>query len=184
MVLLLGLIVLGGFALVALRFPSQLLCLDTGPVVQADAIVLLGGGAGERPARAAELFRDGVAGSILVSGAGDANDNRRLLVKRGVPPSAIHMEPNSTTTKQNAQFSIPLLRQIGAKRVVIVTSWYHSRRALRCFEHYGKDIQFFSRPSYFAYAHTEWSRERTNRRIRLEYLKLIGYWIRYGVCPF
>jgi len=169
--------------LVAFQFPQQLLCVDSGEV-KADAIVLLGGGAGERPARAAELYHAGAGKMIIVSGAGDTEDNRRLLVKRGVPPGAIQMERDSKTTKENAQFSIPLLNRLGARRVVIVTSWYHSRRALNCFQHYAKDIQFYSRPSYFAYARADWLRERTNRRIRAEYWKLIGYWLRYGVWPF
>jgi uncharacterized SAM-binding protein YcdF (DUF218 family) len=178
-----ALLLLAALALFALRFPHQILCLDSGEV-KADALVLLGGGAGERPTRAAELFKAGVGKMILVSGAGDADDNRRMLIKRGVPPAAIQMERESKTTKENAAFSIPLLRRLGAKRVVIVTSWYHSRRALRCFQHYAPDIEFYSRPSYFAYDRSDWRRERTNRRIRVEYLKVIGYWFRYGVCPF
>jgi uncharacterized SAM-binding protein YcdF (DUF218 family) len=168
--------------LVAFCFPRQCLCVDSGEV-KADAIVLLGGGAGERPTRAAELFRAGVANTILVSGAGDTDDNRRLLVKRGVPAGAIRMERESRTTRENALLSIRLLRSLGAKRVVIVTSWYHSRRALKCFEHYAPDMEFYSRPSYFAYEQSEWSRERTGRRIRIEYLKIIGYWFRYGIAP-
>ena len=40
---------------------------------------------------------------------------------------------------------------MGAQRVIIVTSWYHSRRALACFEHYAPDMKFYSRPSYFGY---------------------------------
>jgi uncharacterized SAM-binding protein YcdF (DUF218 family) len=169
-------------ALTAFLFPQQILCVDSGDV-QADAIVLLGGGAGERPTRAAELYHAGVAKKIIVSGAGDTDDNRRLLVHRGVPASAIQMERDSKTTKENAMFSIPLLRNLGAKRVIIVTSWYHSRRALRCFQHFGPDIQFYSRPSYFAYRRSDWSSERTARRIRIEYSKILWYWFRFGVWP-
>lgn len=167
----------------ALLFPQQVLVIDSSQN-QADTIVLLGGGAGERPTRAAELFRAGVAPRIIVSGAGDAGGNRLLLMNRGVPGSAIELEPNSKTTKENALFSIPLLRAEGAKRVVLVTSWYHSRRALKCFRHYGSDIQFYSSPSYYGFARADWSRENLRRRIRAEYIKTLGYWICYGVSPF
>jgi uncharacterized SAM-binding protein YcdF (DUF218 family) len=167
----------------ALLFPQQVLVIDNGQS-QADAIVLLGGGSGERPTRAAELFRAGVAPTILVSGAGDAGGNRLLLMNRGVPGAAIQLEPNSKTTKENAQFSIPLLRAQGAKRVVVVTSWYHSRRALKCFRHYASDIQFYSSPSYHGFARADWTRENLRRRIRAEYLKTVGYWFCYGICPF
>jgi uncharacterized SAM-binding protein YcdF (DUF218 family) len=169
--------------LAALLFPHQVLVIDSGKT-QADAIVLLGGGSGERPTRAAELFRAGVAPKIIVSGAGDAGGNRLLLMNRGVPAGAIKLEPDSTTTRENAEFSIPLLRAIGAKRIIIVTSWYHSRRALKCFRHYAPDLTFYSCPSYFGFAPAEWSREHLRRRIRAEYLKTIGYWVYYGVCPF
>lgn len=167
----------------ALSFPRQVLVIDSGPT-HGDVIVLLGGGSGERPARAAELYRSGVAPKIIVSGAGDAGGNRLLLMNRGVPASAIELEPNSKTTKENAQFSMPLLRAAAAKRVILVTSWYHSRRALKCFRHYGPGLEFYSCPSYYGFARSDWSQQHLWRRIRAEYFKTLGYWLCYGICPF
>ena len=169
-------------ALAALAFPQRVLSIDSGDV-KAEAIVVLGGGGWERPARAAELFRAGAAPEIIVSGAGDAEANKRSLVSGGVPAAAIELEPKSNSTKENAQFSTPLLRALGAKRVIIVTTWYHSRRALKCFRHYTPDIQFYSRPSYFRYRRTQWSRDGISGYIRAEYVKLAGYWVCYGICP-
>jgi uncharacterized SAM-binding protein YcdF (DUF218 family) len=166
----------------ALLFPQSVLVVDDGDV-QADVIVLLGGGAGERPARAAEVFRASAAPRILVSGAGDADGNRLLLMHRGVPSSAIVLEPDSKTTRENAMLSIPVLRRLGAKKVILVTSWYHSRRALKCFRHYAPDLIFYSCPSRQGLARSEWSEGHLRRRIRLEYLKVVGYWFYYGVCP-
>ena len=236
---------------VALFVPQQILCVDSGDV-QADALVVLGGGYYERPSRAAELFRSGAAPRIIVSGAGDDEENKRLLVSKGVPPGAIELESKSRSTRENAQFSIPLLRALiaqdrgttphptvspveaerearaaqgtegtnrdagatpqptlspseaerevggsgpaGADRttatpkhqntVILVTSWYHSRRALHTFQHYAPDIQFYSRPSYYGYPRMQWSREGISGYIRAEYVKLAGYWVCYGVCPF
>jgi uncharacterized SAM-binding protein YcdF (DUF218 family) len=167
----------------AFFFPQKFLCVDSGPV-KADVMVVLGGGLGERPERAAELFNDHDAPRIIVSGEGDDGINRRMLLKAGVPANAIRLESKSRTTRENAEFTIKLLRAENAHRVVLVTSWYHSRRALMCFEHYAPDIQFYSRPSYFAYARADWPRRKAARRIYLEYPKLLGYWLRYGVCPF
>jgi len=173
-------------AVVAILFPQWFLCVDSGPV-KGDVIVVLGGGSHERPERAAELFRNRIAPRIVVSGLGDCTINRRFLIGDGVPAGAIEMENQSRTTKENAQFVIQWLRKSNsppAKRVIVVTSWYHSRRALACFRHYAPDIQFYSRPSYFAYARADWSRKGIANRIRLEYVKLLGYWIRYGIRPF
>ena len=201
----------------AFFFPQQVLCVDSGDV-QADALVVLGGEPYERPRRAAELFLAGAAPRIIVSGVGDGEENKRLLVSKGVPPDAIQLEGKSRSTKQNAQFSIPLLRgeggkaeggkaetlksegrgaedrrqktenggrkTAGGKRVIIVTSWYHSRRALRTFQHYAPDMQFYSRPSYYGYPRAQWSRAGISGYIRAEYLKLAGYWVCYGVWPF
>jgi uncharacterized SAM-binding protein YcdF (DUF218 family) len=180
-------ILLGLFALLlllgltVLLFPQEVLTVDSGPV-RADVLVVLGGG-DERPTRAAELFKQGEAPKILVSGSGDCQSHERSLEKNGVPAAAIILECDSKTTQENARFSVPLLRQMGARHVIIVTSWYHSRRALHCFEHYAPDIQFYSRPSYFGYARTDWKSNRIYHYVKSEYWKLLGYWVRYGVCP-
>ncbi|HEX7618870.1 MAG TPA: YdcF family protein, partial [Verrucomicrobiae bacterium] len=169
--------------------------VDSGPV-KADAIVVLGGWVTERPERAAELFKQGEAPKILVSGFGDGVSNEKLLEKEGVTNAAISLENKSRTTRENAEFSIPLLRQMGAHRVIIVTSWYHSRRALACFEHYAPDITFYSRPSYIGFVGkadgADSKAQRAERKAQWkrvrgyadsEYFKLLGYWVYYGVCP-
>jgi uncharacterized SAM-binding protein YcdF (DUF218 family) len=168
---------------VALVFPGPFLTVDSGPV-KADVLVLLGGGSHERSERAAELFKEHAAPRIIVSGYGDCEINRHLLVAVGVPASVIAVENKSKTTRENAQFTVRLLREQQLKRVILVTSWYHSRRALACFRHDAPDIKFYSRPSYFASARADWSHHRIGSRVRLEYVKLLGYWIRYGVSPF
>jgi uncharacterized SAM-binding protein YcdF (DUF218 family) len=178
LVLFVVLIALGVFAWF---FPQQVLTVDSGPV-KADVMVVLGG-LPDRAIRAAELFKLGEAPEILVSGKGDCTSNERLLEQEGVPEKAITLECGSHTTRENAEFSIPLLRQMGAHRVIIVTSWYHSRRALMCFEHYAPDIKFYSRPSYFAYPRAEWHPKRISGYVKSEYVKLLGYWVRYGVWP-
>jgi uncharacterized SAM-binding protein YcdF (DUF218 family) len=180
----LGLLVLLLLLVVAaFFFPQPFLCVDSGPV-KADVIVVLGGGSHERPERAAELFKEHAAPRIIISGLGDYEINRRLLIAAGVPANAIELETQSRTTRENAQFTVKLLREQKQRGVILVTSWYHSRRAMVCFRHYAPEIKFYSRPSYFASARADWSHNRIGNRIRLEYLKLLGYWVRYGVSPF
>lgn len=166
----------------ALLLPNQVLCVENGPQ-KADVIVVLGGGSFERPLRAAELFHENAASKIILTGAGDNDGNRRLLIKKDVPSSAIMQETESKTTRENALFTIPLLRKEGARQVILVTSWYHSRRALHCFRHYAPDIQFYSRPAYYAYRRAEWTPQGIRGKIRAEYVKMVGYWFCYGVSP-
>jgi uncharacterized SAM-binding protein YcdF (DUF218 family) len=164
-------------------FPETFLCVDSGPA-KADVIIVLGGGGShERPIRAAEFYNKGAAPRILLSGAGDDTINRHILMARGVPAAAIELEDQSKTTRENAEYSIKIMRAENVHSAIIVTSWYHSRRALATFEHYGPDIKFYSRPSYFWTRRANWNREFF-RHVYLEYLKLPGYWVAYGVWPF
>jgi uncharacterized SAM-binding protein YcdF (DUF218 family) len=164
-------------------YPEKFLCVDSGKGVSADVIIVLGGGA-ERPLRAAELFKARAAPRILITGAGDDEINRRILLAHGVPASAIEVENRSTTTHENAEFSLVLLRAEKIHSVILVTSWYHSRRAERTFEHYAPEIKFYSRPSYYGFDRKDWHKSLVGKRLRLEFAKLPGYWIRYGINPF
>ena len=149
-----------------------------------DVLIVLGGGVKDRPELAAALYEQHAAPLILLSGAGDTTLNRRVLRQNGVPKDAIEMENRSLTTRENALYSIPLLRAAHIHRAIIVTSWYHSRRALKTFQHYAPDITFYSRPAYFEMKHAGWSSNNTSHRMRLEFLKLAGYWGFYGINPF
>jgi uncharacterized SAM-binding protein YcdF (DUF218 family) len=100
-----------------------------------------------------------------------------------VPASVITPEPAALTTLQNATLSVPLLRAMRVHRVILVTSWFHSRRALACFRHVAPDLQFYSRPSYLDYEPKNLNREGYSWHVNYEYAKLVGYWISYGVCP-
>ena len=175
-----GGVVLGGLSWF---YPESVLTVDSGEV-KADVIVVLGGAWLERPQRALELFRQQAAPKILITGISEGEVDRHFFETNGVPSSAIMVEGLSRSTRENAKFSIALLRDMGARRVIIVTSWYHSRRGLRCFEHYAADIQFYSRPSYLGYPRADANRKSIQGYIRAEYVKLAGYWICYGVCPW
>ncbi len=168
---------------VAYFYPEKFICVDSGKMT-ADVIVVLGGGSHERPERAAQLFKQHAAPRIIITGEGDDGINRRILLKAGVPASAIAIENKSQTTRENALFTIKLLRSENIHSAILVTSWYHSRRSLKTFEHYGPELKFYSRPSYFAFASEDWKKLGINKRMRLEFLKLPGYWIRYGINPF
>jgi len=170
-------------AVTAYFYPEKFLCVDSGKVL-ADVIVVLGGGNHERPLRAAELFKQHDAPRIFITGAGDDEINRQILISNGVPARAIEMEDQSMTTQENAKFSLKRLRAEKVRSVILVTSWYHSRRALKTFEHDAPELKFYSRPSYYAFARDDWKKLGINRRMRLEFLKLPGYWLRYGVNPF
>lgn len=134
------------------QFPA----LKADQLPHADAALVLGGGVGgahspERPNIhlhsgadrvwfAADLYRSGKATWVLVSGGNrpgierlqsSAEATLEMLATLGVPTSAIRQEGRSRNTFENAQFSMDLIRDVGAKRVLLVTSAAHMPRALR-----------------------------------------------------
>lgn len=167
----------------ALYLSPVILCVET-RVNSADAIVVLGGELTHRPDYAVELFQRGIAPHVVISGNGDCDEARIVLVGKGTPEDSVQMECESRNTKENAEFSIPLLRQAGAKRVVIVTSWFHSRRALNCFRHFAPDMEFVSMPTVVDRPVSDWPNRYEREWVLTEYLKLAYYWVRYGVSPF
>jgi len=174
-----------GLALAGLMWAHLILTVDSGPV-KADVMVLLGGGSVVRPQHVADLFKAGASPKIIITGLGDWELNEQMLETNGVPSEAILLEKKATTTFENAKFCLPLLRQLGAKRVLLVTSWYHSRRAMASFRHFAPELQFFSSPATLndtgqkLFVAVQEERGYTLR----EYPKLLGYWLWHGVQPF
>ena len=133
------------FGLVAMFFSEPVLTLqDDGG--RADVIVVPGGDGPPRAAEAAHLWKEGRSPVILVTGDGDCLSNKRIMVRKGVTPSAIFVECQSGSTWQNARFSAPLMREIQARSALIVTNWYHSRRAIASFRAACPQMRFISSP--------------------------------------
>jgi len=103
-----------------------------------DAIVVLGDDnyPADRATRAAELYKERWAPRVIASGrylrpyASLADLERRDLIERGVPAEAIvHFANSGANTREEAYAVRGLLRQKGWRRVLLVTSNYHTRRA-------------------------------------------------------
>ncbi len=146
----------------------------------ADAIIIVGGLAEPRAETGAALFHRHYAPRVFVSGQGDAISIEAQLVRLGVPADSITLENDSTSTFQNAEFTAPLLRKAGIRRALIVTSWFHARRALRCFQHEAPEISFLVTPARRPAQPNQYER----RLAQTEYWKLLFYWFRYGILPW
>ncbi|MFM7179942.1 MAG: YdcF family protein [Verrucomicrobiales bacterium] len=97
----------------------------------ADAVVILGGGDYARWDQALEMARRYPALPLIVTG--DENHLVGYLYKHGVPKERVLHENEATSTMENALFTKPVLERIGAKRVILVTNWYHAPRSLAIF---------------------------------------------------
>jgi uncharacterized SAM-binding protein YcdF (DUF218 family) len=171
--LLLTLAMLAGYC-----WSPEILCIDSGDT-RSGALVVLGGDFAGRSARACELYHRGAAPVVLASDQGE--DMFNCLTNGGVPPQVIWRESESTSTKENALFCVAILRKAGLTNAIIVTSWYHSRRALNCFRKAAPEMTFYSRPTVADQPHSAWLNRRDRYYVRWEYAKLAYYWARWGV---
>ena len=89
--------------------------------------------------RGAEVFAEGVASHVVVSGGrrwhgvSEAEAFAARLVELGVPAHAIDRELWSLSTCENARYSARILRGRGQRRVALVTCDWHMPRALASF---------------------------------------------------
>jgi len=96
----------------------------------ADAIVVLAGDNG-RIEEGIRLFRAGLGRELWHTGT-DAGVIGQA-VQMGVPRNDVRLLRSNSTWEDAEQISI-VAKDGGAKRLVIVTSWYHGRRASRTLE--------------------------------------------------
>lgn len=109
----------------------------TGQCAAADAIVVISGGdTNARTDEAIRLFQQKWAPLLIVSGAAadktsqsNAAAMRQRARAQGVPLTQIIAEERSETTKQNAVEVKAIAEQRQLKRLILVTSGYHMRRA-------------------------------------------------------
>lgn len=118
--------------------------------VTADVIVVLGAGLRadntpspamyRRTAKAAQLWKDGIAPVIICSGGrpnnrirSEADACRELLEASGVAREAIILEEQSRSTEENALHTRDIMHSRGMTLAVVVSDGYHLLRALRLF---------------------------------------------------
>ncbi len=154
------------------------------PIPQADAILVLGGESQARPVAAARLYREGVASKVFIIGRGDHETNRRALLSGGVPEDRITTEKESKSTLENADFAKPLLEAAGVRRVLLVTSSFHARRALATFQQRNPGIEFGVTTSRIGWWDTPPGRNQEDEWARIEMWKIPAYWIFHGITPW
>ncbi len=118
---------------------------------KADALLVLSGDNfyGDRATRAAELFREGKAPVVVASGrrlrpnAGITELTEHDLVERGVPKEKIlRFAHDADSTREEAEALAKLAKTKKWRRVIVVTSNYHTRRARYIFRRvFPQDIE-------------------------------------------
>lgn len=182
-------ILAGLLSLAALAGAGRFLVTDRpGP---ADVIVVLAGEAEQRPERGLELLRKGYAARLLM----DVPANTRIyqwnqleLAQRYVQQlpeaSAISLCPiAATSTKSEVQDMARCLEHVNARTILLVTSEYHSRRALSSFgkllPRYRYQIVAVPDPKEFGvnwWRHREWAKTTVEEWAKLIWWETVDRW--------
>jgi uncharacterized SAM-binding protein YcdF (DUF218 family) len=167
-------------------------------LVKADAIFVLAGTRMMRPLEAADLYREGYAPRLVmtrdlqeesafndIAGRGhpfarDAERARDLFVSMGIPRDAILIpERIHDSTASEAITLRELAAQYAWRRVIVVTSKYHLRRAAFAVrrELRGTDVHVIMRASRYDPLRPEqwWTRRAEIRWVASELPKLVAY---------
>jgi uncharacterized SAM-binding protein YcdF (DUF218 family) len=169
------------------------------PLARADAIFVLGGDPDIRPYAAAALYRRGLAPRVLVPGMETgrlAADGLiptqtelflRVLAKEGVPAGAIEvldLPGGTSSTTEDARVLADWVRRTHARRVIAVTTTYHTRRSRFAIRRAtrGMEVQvmMYGAPTR-NYTERDWWRSESGLTTYFnEYVKLMRYWLAGG----
>lgn len=128
---------------------------SSGPCQTADAVVAISGGdTTARAHEAVKLYKAGWAHTLIFSGAASdkSGPSNAAAMKTdaeslGVSADAILIDENANTTAENAEDVTKIATDHGFKRMIVVTSGYHERRATLEFKKAGgSTMQIVSHP--------------------------------------
>lgn len=147
---------------------------------QADVIIVLSGGQG-RVEKAAELYKEGYAPYIILSNAKESTsksgDMLQTALALGIPQDVIYTENAAESTYQNADFTLPIMKEHAFQSAIVVSSEFHMRRVKFLFDRVYKksDIELTYVGSASGYNAKRWWSDRKSRETTFnEYVKMIG----------
>lgn len=174
------------------------------PLNKVDAILVLSGSSTyvERTEKAAELYRQGAAPRIFLTDDGERSGwsrternnppfvemARKSLIEQGVSADAIEVLPETVDgTKAEADALCKKIKESNLKSILLITSGYHTRRALGVFEKTFADNNLMTEigiesaapgnqtPAPFFW----WLSLKGWRLVAGEYVKILYYWTYY-----
>jgi uncharacterized SAM-binding protein YcdF (DUF218 family) len=152
----------------------------TQPPKQVDAIIILSGGQG-RVEKATELYKAGYAPYIILSNAKEstsrAGDMLQTALALGIPKDVIYTENVASSTYENAEFTLPIMKEHDFKSAIVVSSEFHMRRVKllfdRVYKKSGIELTYVGSASGYNVKRW-WSDEKSRETTFNEYAKMIG----------
>jgi uncharacterized SAM-binding protein YcdF (DUF218 family) len=157
------------------------------PPAHVDMVVVLAGDfSGNRILAAGDLVKRGFAPKALVSGPSGAYGLHesdlaiQFAVHHGYPESYFVALPNnSRSTKSEADDVLAALNKWHARRVDIVTSDYHTRRAGNIYhaKAHGLEIHMVAAPDVYFSADSWWKDRDARKTFLMEWMKTVATWL-------
>jgi uncharacterized SAM-binding protein YcdF (DUF218 family) len=129
------------------------------------------------------LFRDGVAPRVIISSGfvftlREAETMKAIAIANGVPADAIILEEQAANTFENVEFTSRILRKMGWRRIALVSSPYHMRRATLTWSAVAPDIEVIPTPpeNSLFYAHARGASLEQIKGLAQEYAGIVYYW--------
>ena len=144
-----------------------------------------GGGYQERVQHAANLYLAGYSSHLVFSSGfvfafQEAEVMRDLAVALGVPPDAIILERQASSTYENVIYTRDIMIANNWEQLLVVSSPYHMRRAMLTWRKQAPSFQVVSTPVSESqyYAHERTASLEQIRGIVWEYAAIVVYWWR------
>ena len=159
--------------------------------VRSDVILVLAGDTERRPQRGLELLRDNYAPRLILDVPAAARvfewselDLAQKYIGGLAEAQAITICPiHGLSTRTEAQDASQCLERAGARRVLLVTSEFHSRRALSIFQkkapNHTYSVAAAADPNEFGaqwWRHRQWAKVNVDEWTRLIWWELIERW--------
>ena len=158
---------------------------------KSDAIVVLAGETNYRPARALELLREGVAPRVFMNAEARNMIYDQQLIEIAQKYANGLREANRVSvcpivgfsTNAEADDVSRCLQSMAAHRVLIVTSEFHTRRALMIFRHrlpqYQINVAAARNPAQFGEAwwtNREWAKTTLDEWLKMAWFEAVDRW--------
>jgi len=184
-----GITIAGLVSVIALANSAKWLVVDHSQ--KSDVILVLAGETDLRPALALDLLRNGYGRLVILDVPADATiyqwtqaDLARKYVQNLPEASSIKICPiHGLSTKEEADEAGQCLANAGTRRVLLVTSDFHTRRALSIFRARVPKYEYSVAAAYDRkefglewWQHREWAKTNFYEWLRLAWWELVDRW--------
>ena len=104
-----------------------------------------------------------------------------VAVRHGYPESYfVHLENSARSTRAEAQAVLPVIRRMGFKRIIVVSSNYHTHRAGAIFRTFAPDLTVLmvAAPDENFTVNGWWHNREGQKAFLVEWQKTVANWMR------